>query len=364
MPTPPVEQEAPADVDVTAPSAVDSPEIKAESPAPEPELSEAEHQAKFLEVAIKAADATKDSKPEGKPEGQEQPDKPEANSAPKPDGPATPAKAAEKTDADEEEDNGEDRGEAFGKHPRWQKMVAARNEYREKATAASQEVEALRPRADEYGLIEQYMSNNGLQPAEVIDGFKIMALMKQDPAAAREALQFHLNRIDSFLGNILPPELQRQVDEGFTTEEIARETVRSRNQLQRQQAETEQYRQYIGQQQVEQQSTQLRQGMMSAVSQWEAQIKTSDPDYAMKEQFVVDKLKVLRTQYRVETPEQAVQLAKMAYDEATKQLRGLTKRPEMRPTGAGALSLGNSTATPSPRSFEDACLQAAGFTHP
>lgn len=359
MTTSPVD-EVIADVGQAASSAVDSDTLPAESSAPETELSEAEHQANFLEAALKAADATKDSKPEGL----EQPAKPEADSAPTPADPATPAKAADQTDAEQDEDDGEDRGEPFGKHPRWQKMVAARNEYREKAQAVSQEVEALRPRADEYGLIENYMSTHGLLPAEMVDGFKVMALMKNDPAAAREALQAHLHRIDSFLGNVLPPDLQRQVDEGFTTEEIARETVRTRNQLQKQQAENEQYRQHIDQQASEQQQTQVRQGMVSAVSQWEAQVRTSDPDYAMKEQFVVDKLKVLRTQYRVETPEQAVQLAKMAYDEATKQLRSLTKRPEIRPTGAANLAAGNSTAKTQARSFEDACLQAAGFTHP
>lgn len=354
----PLDEEAIADVDQAAPSAVDLAPNPAESPAPEPELSEAEHQAKFLEAAHQAADQTKDSKPEGK----EQPGEPVAGSVPKSTDPTTPAKAD--TPETDDEDDGEDRGEPFGKHPRWQKMVAARNEYRDKAQAVAQEVEALRPRADEYGLIEQYMSSNGLQPAEVIDGFKIMALMKADPAAAREALQAHLHRIDSFLGNVLPPDLQRQVDEGFTTEDIARETVRTRNLLQRQQAENQQYREHISQQESEQQQTQLRQSMVGAVSQWEAQVRTSDPDYAMKEQFVVDKLKVLRTQYRVETPEQAVQLAKMAYDEATKSLRSLTKRPEIRPSGAGQLALGGATAKPQARSFEDACLQAAGFTNP
>lgn len=359
MATSPVDEEVIADVGQAASSAVDS-DLPAESPATEqPELSEAEHQANFLEAALKAADATKDSKPV---QGEEQPAKTDAGNAAKPDTPATPAKAADQSE-DEGEDDGGDRGEPFGKHPRWQKMVAARNEYRDKATAASQEIEALRPRADEYGLIEQYMSDNGLQPPELVEGFKIMALMKTDPAAAREALQAHLHRIDSFLGNVLPPDLQRQVDEGFTTEDIARETVRTRNQLQRQQAENEQYRQHIAQQDSEQQQTQVRQGMVNAVSQWEAQVRTSDPDYAMKEQFVVDKLKVLRTQYRVETPEQAVQLAQMAYDQATKALRALNKKPEIRPSGAGSLALGTSTATPAPRSFEEACLSAAGFTH-
>lgn len=358
MATSPVDEEVIADVGQAASSAVDS-DLPTESPAPEPELSEAEHHAKFLEAALQAANPTKDAKPL---EGEAQPEKPDAGSAPTPADPKTPAKA-EQPGTDEEEDDGEDRGEPFGKHPRWQKMVAARNEYREKVEAISQEVEALRPRADEYGLIEQYMSDNGLQPPEVIEGFKIMALMKTDPAAAREALQTHLHRIDSFLGNVLPPDLQRQVDEGFTTEEIAREAVRARNQQERLQAENQQYRQHIDQQASAQQQEQARQGMVSAVSQWEAQVRTSDPDYAMKEQFVVDKLKLLRTQYRVETPEQAVQLAQMAYDQATKALRALHKKPEIRPSGAGQLALGTSTATPAPRSFEEACLSAAGFTH-
>lgn len=362
MPTPPVEQqEAPADVGLettTAPSAVDPAPVPAESPAVEKELSEEDHQAKFLEIALQAADAAKGPKAETPPAQQPAPTENSAQTK------ATPAETpAQKAETDEDaEDEGEDRGEPFGKHPRWQKMVAARNEYRDKANAASQEVEALRSPAHEYGQIQHYMQSNGLTPAEVIDGFKIMALMKADPAAAREALAVHMNRLDSFLGNILPPDLQRQVDEGFTTEEIAREVVRSRNAQLRTQNENQQYREHLEHQQVEQLEAQTRQGMVQAVSQWEAQVRTRDPDYALKEQFVVDKLRVLRTQYRVQTPEQAVQLAQMAYDEASKALRGLTRKPEVRPNNAGNLAVSGVATKPEARNFEEACLQAAGFT--
>ena len=357
MPTSPVESEVPADVGQpaipdTGSSPVDSAPVQPESPAtPEPELSEADLNAQYLEVALKAAEA---------PKAPDQPD-PKAGSDPKSLDPATPPENQDKAEEDDEEDDGADHGEPFGRHPRWQKMVAARNEYREKASTFSQEVEQLRPQAEQYGLIEQYMQSNGLNSAEVIDGFKIMALMKQDPSAAREALAVQLHRLDSFLGNVLPPELQAQVDEGFTTEEIAREVVRARNQQQRLQNENQAYRQHTEQQQTAQQEAQARQGMVSAVQQWEAQVRTRDPDYAMKESFVVDKLRVLRTQYQVRTPEQAVQLAQMAYAEATKQLRALNKRPELRPSGAGNLAVSSSTAKPQPRSLEEACLQAAGF---
>jgi hypothetical protein len=347
--------EAPVDVGTQAvPSTADPAPSQAESSA-SVELSEAEQHAQYLEVALKAADP-----------------KPEADStfqpAPKATTPATldPAQPVQTDAADQEddgEDEGEDRGEAFGKHPRWQKMVAARNEYREKASAYSSEIEALRPKADEYGLIEQYMQNNGLAPDEVIDGFKIMALMKHDPAAAREQLLVHLNRLDTFLGHALPDDLQRQVDEGYVTEDLAHELASRRQQEQRLRQETLGYQKVLEQQQVQQTDTQQRQAMSAAVGQWEAQVKQRDPDYATKEPFVLDRLKVLRTQYRVQSPEQAVQLAQMAYDQASKQLRGLVRKPEVKANGAGQRTAASTAAKPDPRSFEEACLQAAGFTN-
>jgi hypothetical protein len=363
MPTSPVDSEAPVDVgqQTAAPSPADSAPAQPESSGQQPEQSEAEQQAKFLETALQAADA---ANPEAPPVA-----KPQVAPEPKPDSALDPkakadpaAKPATAPTEPEEEDEGEDKGEPFGKHPRWQKMVAARNEYRSQAQSLSADVEALRAPAHEYRQIESYMATNGLTPDEVIDGFKVMALMKHDPAAAREALIGHLNRIDEFLGNILPDDLQRQVDEGFTTEEIAREAARSRKQQQRLQNENQQYRQYVEHQGAEQQQAQVRQSMVNAVSQWEAQIRTRDPDYAAKEPFVVEKLQWLRTQYRVETPEQAIQLAQMAYDQTTKALRGLTKKPEVRPTGLENRAVGSATTKAEPRSFQEACLQAAGFT--
>lgn len=243
-------------------------------------------------------------------------------------------------------------------------MVAARNEYRTEAQTATRELEALRTPAQQYGLIEQYMTENQLSPQEVTTGFKIMALMKADPAAAREALLDQLQTLNQFLGHALPADLQQQVDEGYVTEDVARELAFRRNndvRVQQQHQQTEQQRQ---QQQEQQQSEALRGQMAHAVASWETQIRQGDPDYAQKEAFVVRELQALRQQYRVETPEHAVQLAKMAYDNVTKALKGMIKRPEVRQNTAGQRTGNSVGGKAEPRNFEEACLMAAGITPP
>ena len=319
------------------------------------EQTEAERDAEFLAVAHKAAD---EAKPKAADPETVTTDTPKADGADK-------AKPETKVEPEPEiEDEGEDRGEGFGKHPRWKAMVAARNEYRQQAQGATRELETLRAPANQYGLIEQYMSENQLSTQDVTTGFKIMALMKADPAAAREALLDQLQMLNQFLGHSLPPDLQQQVDEGYVTEDVARELAYRRNHdvlsQQKQQVQTQQQQE----QQAQQQFQAVRGQMAQAVASWETQIRQGDPDYAAKEPFVVRELQALQTQYRVESPEQAVQLARMAYDNVTKSLRGMVKRPEVRQNVAGQRTGNSQNVKPEPRSFEEACLIAAGFTPP
>lgn len=320
------------------------------------ELSEAEEQAEFLKVALKAAD---EASPKKADPATDTTDAPKADNADK----ATDKVQPETTEP-EPEDEGDDRGEGFGKHPRWKAMVAARNEYRTEAQTATRELETMRAPAQQYGMIEQYMAENQLSSNEVTTGFKIMALMKSDPAAAREALLDQLQTLNQFLGHALPQDLQQQVDEGYVTEDVARELAFRRNNDVRVQQQHQQVAQQTQQQQAEQQTQQLRGQMAQAVASWETQIRQGDPDYAQKEAFVVRELQALQQQYRVENPEQAVQLAKMAYDNVTKALRGMVKRPEVRQNVAGQRTGSSTTAKPEPRSFEEACLMAAGITTP
>ena len=343
----------------TDPSPVDS-ASPAESAAVESvqpvELSEAEEQAEFLKVALKAADEASPKKTEPTTETTDAQKTDGADPA-KPDAKATPEQAEP-----EAEDEGEDRGEGFGKHPRWKAMVAARNEYRNEAQSAIRELDTLRQPANQYGLIEQYMTENQLSSAEVTTGFKIMALMKSDPAAAREALIDQLQMLNQFLGHALPPDLQQQVDEGYVTEDVARELAFRRNNDVRVQQQHQATTQQQQEQQAAQQFQAARGQMAQAVASWETQIRQGDPDYAQKEPFVVRELQALQAQYRIETPEQAVQLARMAYDNVTKSLKGMIKRPEVRQNTAGQRTGNSLNAKAEPRNFEEACLIAAGFT--
>lgn len=341
------------------PSPADS-ALPAESPAVEApvEKSEAEQQAEFLEIALKVAADT--DKPKAVDPAPTEP------KAAEPAKPATDAKTPEQKApdvADADEDEGEDRGEGFGKHPRWQQMVAARNEYRTQAQEATRELGAVRGPAEQYGLIERYMSENGLSSADVTTGFKIMSLMRSDPAAAREALLDQLHGLNQFLGHALPADLQQLVDDGYTTQELAQELVQRRNSEQLLRQQNHQVVQQQQNEKAEQQTQQLRGQMAQAVTSWESQVKQSDPDYAKKEPFIIRELQALRQQYRVETPEHAVQLAQMAYANANKAIKALIPRPEVKPNGAAQLTGGSTSASkPVPRSFEEACLIAAGLS--
>jgi len=227
----------------------------------------------------------------------------------------------------------------FHNHPRWKELLQERDTFRE--------------RAERFDALTTYMQQNELTSEEVADGFEVMALMKSNPAEALKRLEEHASGLRQFLGVELPDDLKQKVESGYVDEDTAKELAAVRNQK----ALTEARLTLQEQRELERQQLQMEQSgrveMATAVDAWIKGVQQRDPDYSVKEAFIVDRVQVLRMQNPPKTKEDAVALVQQAYSDATERLKALApRRQEVRTTMSAAST--TTSAKPEPKTLQEA----------
>lgn len=256
----------------------------------------------------------------------------------------------EKTEAEKEAE--EDAKVPFHKHPRWQKKLEVERELKAKVAQYEQEREPLVTKATQLDQIGSFMVQNSLVPEEMSQGMEIMALMKRDPAAALEALRPHLESLEVAAGIKFPRDIQEKVDAGHVDTEAAAELTRLRFESADKSAKAE-----VATGKLDQINVQtLQTNMRSAVQTWEQDLKTRDPDYLHKQSFVIDRTRVLAQQNPPKTPEEAVVLAKQAYDDVTRQFSKVVPR-KAAITPSPTSDQSSTRSVPAPKSLEDIVRQ-------
>jgi len=233
----------------------------------------------------------------------------------------------------------------FHKHPAWQRRVA-----REKVLAGENEtltaqVTELKRQADQLKVIEDFRASNGISVDETVAGFKMMALIKQDPAKALPELRKIVGSLELAIGERLPEDLQAQVDKGAIDETAAKETARLRAVNKRLTETVDQSRT----RETEREVAGTREAIRSEVSKWEQGLKASDPDWSEKSELVQDKvLAIVQATGRAPaTPEDALALAQTAYAEVNKTFARLRPAPRAtRPAPASGSSATGAKAQP------------------
>lgn len=257
---------------------------------------------------------------------------------------------AEKTEAEKEAE--EDAKVPFHKHPRWQKKLEKERELTAKVAQYEQEREPLVTKANQLDQIGSFMMQNSLVPEEMSAGMEIMALMKRDPVKALEALRPHLDALEVAAGIKFPRDIQEKVDAGHVDTEAAQELTRLRFESADKSAKAE-----VATVKLEQVNVQtLQTNMRSAVQTWEQDLKTRDPDYLHKQSFVIDRTRVLAQSNPPKSPEDAVALAKQAYDDVTRQFSRVVPR-KAATTPSPTSDQSSTRSAPAPKSLEDIVRQ-------
>lgn len=221
----------------------------------------------------------------------------------------------------------------FHNHPRWKEMVSERD--------------ALKPKAEQYEKITTFMKQNALSEQEMVEGFNIMAMMKQKPADAYKALRGYVDQLAPLAGEVLPEDLKKRVDEGFDSEESAKELARLRaerefsaNREKETQARLEQER-----------AAEYQRSLVTAVESWERECEAKDPDWSKKYNLVSDRVRVLLASERPANPSHAVELARRALNDVNASLSSVAGRNT--PLRAPTSSMSSASTRPAPRSLLD-----------
>lgn len=334
-------------MDPTASSAVETGEPEAETnSAAAPESADANQES----VSDPSPEASKDDKPASVLEAVKAALKPD-EAAGEPSAPSAEAESKGKAaDAANAEKAGEsdDEQPPFHKHPAWQRRLAKEREL-------SGQVEALAPKAERFDAMQRMMTDAELSADEVTAGFNIMALMKSDPLKALDALRPFVDALEQYAGVQLPADLTEKVESGEMTEAAARELAQTR--AARHSAESRAHR--VTQSQVQDQQRRTTEAMVDAVTRWERDWQSSDPDYAKKLPLVKTQIQALRLERgQPRTVDEAVALSKEARRLVDESLKAVAPpKPPVQPNTKGA----SVNAQAKPKSLLDAVRNAAGM---
>lgn len=157
--------------------------------------------------------------------------------------------------------------------------------------------ESLEPRARAFDQMEEFVRASGMSQEQFDNGLRIMAWTISDPAKAFEALKPIYSELQAHVGERLPQDLQEQVDDGRITPELASQLAFERSQRTLLETQAAQQRQATEQHQLmqrqQQEFEQHREAFTRAINAWDATQKQSDPDYARKQQLIVDRATIM-----------------------------------------------------------------------
>jgi len=212
--------------------------------------------------------------------------------------------------------------------------------------------------AGHYKKFVEFLDTNGIDQDEANNLFNIGALMKNDPFKALEAITPYYKNLLEITGNILSPDLAQQVAQGYMTQAAAVEVSRARAQGKI----TPVIQQHTQQrQEVRQQQDNVAQ-MQNSIASWEQKWSTSDPDYSVKKDRVLDRLELTlaraaRSGTLPKTAEQAVALANKVKMEVEAELRQTRqKKPVSTIDGNNA----SSQHQPEPKDTRDVIRRTLG----
>jgi predicted secreted protein len=215
---------------------------------------------------------------------------------------------------------------------------------------------SFREQVQEIAPFRSYMQENDLSADDLAFSLQALAtLRKGDYERFLEQVQPFVQVALEATGRAVPPDLQDQIRAGKLAPELAANMAKQRVELGNAQATLARQQEYL-QQQSEEQSREARR---SAVAAWEQSVKASDPDYARK----LDVAKAFAQSIRSErgdptTPEDALAIAKEAYERASQALRAAI--PARMPTNAspsGIRQPSTPSAVPQPKSLMEAAMQ-------
>lgn len=205
----------------------------------------------------------------------------------------------------------------FSRHERWKELVGEKNTYK-------QEIETLKPHAEQTRALNDFMAQNQIAPAEFQAALKYLQALRQNPQEAYAMLKPTFKQLAALVGEELSPELQAEVASGTLSVERAQQITRAEAQ--------QRYQQWRQQQQQQGQQSSVGTLVQQTIGMAAQQRMQTDPDFknGMPLWTLVDKN--LRAMPQFQSPQDAQAGFERAYQDAKTFLSGL--QPRTRPVAS------------------------------
>ena len=234
----------------------------------------------------------------------------------------------------------------FNKHPRFRKLVAEKNELKETA-------ERLQNDSEQYAKITDFIDKNNLTAKDSVEGFKIMAAIRNNPELAYKMLGHHLGNVSRVTGRSLPKDIKAKLDDGFLDEDAAKELSQTRAKLAREQN----LRKADHARGIKQQSINQSEMLSSALQTWGETTLAKDVDFSLKQPEFNDRVVALVNERgQPQTQAEVLSLVEDAYETVNERFKARLPQPSaMKTTTGGKLS---GTPVVEPVSLRDAITQS------
>lgn len=216
----------------------------------------------------------------------------------------------------------------FNKHPRFQALIAQRNDLREDA--------------GRYQNVVNYLSENNLTSDEAANALHTFALAKVDPAKAFAELKPWLQQLLVDAGEVLSDDLKTRVDAGELSNEAAQEISRERAK-----SKSHESRQgFEAQRQARTAETNLVTELVGTADGWVKERRVKDPNFEAKHVPLQKEIAFLQQQ-EGKPKDKAGVLAQLnkAYAEVNKSFKApaaaaapAARRPAIKPVVGGAVT--------------------------
>jgi hypothetical protein len=330
----------------SSPAASDPKEPVATTPVPEgatPDVTASPSEAKgetketLLEAVMKAVKPADDD------------EKPSKEASP-------PSEGAESPGSEPKE--GERKGPDLSKDPSPEELAGYKKDTRERIQQLLTERNGLKAEAQVTQTLRDFLVVNDIAKEDFQLTLDLAAAMRRgDFKGFLDGIGPYVQLATQALGITLPNDLQGEVAAGRMGFDAAAQISRERYSRALAEQRATRATAVMTSQQTYTQQTQLAQSIEQTVASWEAGIRQTDPDYGRKEATVKNFLwAVVQERGAPHTAEQAVEIAREAYNRANETLRQFSPPP--RPTRAVPSSI-NRSAAPGTRSEPKSMMEAA-----
>lgn len=206
---------------------------------------------------------------------------------------SSPEGGEDQTAADTEELSDEEIANLpFGKHPRFQQVLGRVKDAEAQVKELTAKATEFETDATRYRNIESFLQNNSLTGDEAAGGLEVMALAKTNPVKAWEQIKPWVTQLATAAGAMLPPDLQKRVQEGALTPQAARELAVANAKS----ASAEAQNKAAAEQNAREQQQRAQQLIVSTVGAWEQERRLRDPNFEAKQNALQREIAFLQTQ--------------------------------------------------------------------